>query len=397
MGLGRRPQQQLHRYGDEISVEVEAMDGGEDLISVLPDGVLGEIVTRLPIADAVRVQVLSTRWRHIWRSSPLNLDLPCTNYHYYNRVVSSILAAHAGPGRRRLKLECPYDDGEFYNSWLQSPALDGLQELEIEYQYHGENWNNRTALRELALFQFARTLRRLRIGYHTFPSAASMAALRLRLPNLELISFCSVDISEGTLHGVLAGCPALRTLVLDGCTGFATVRINSPTITSFAISPADYDSDDHYYGNPREKQTSWVRTRQVIIEDAPLLEKLLVLPCRRCSDTAEPFRLVRVVSAPRLRVLGALSAAIHKLEIGGTVFEPTTRRVNRVRPDSVIVEKRLLMQVVMLATSLQTVKILAVENVDSSVDVLANFLKCFPCLEKLYISVRSSQLQFLSS
>ena len=57
-------------------------------------------------------------------------------------------------------------------------------------------------------------------------------------------------------------------------------------------------------------------------------------------------------------------------------------------------EKCLLMKAVMLATTLRTVKILALEDADS-IDVVSNYLKCFPCLEKLYISVSSSQLQFV--
>jgi hypothetical protein len=205
-----------------------------------------------------------------------------------------------------------------------------------------------------------------------------MAALRL--PHLELISFYCMDNLEGTLHGVLTGCPVLKILILDGCTGFATVRINSPTMTSLAISPADSYRTYRY--------EDYEHLTQVIIEDAPLLERLV--PFRRRWAAAESFRL-RVVSAPRLRVLGSLSSAIPKVEIGGTVFELTTHRVNRVRPDSVIKEKRLQMQAVMLATTLRTVKILALEDVDS-VDVVSNYLKCFPCSEKLYISVSSSQL-----
>lgn len=97
------------------------------------------------------LQVLSTRWRHVWRSSPLNLDLLWTKYcDDYNRVVSSILAAHTSPGRR-LIINWPYNLGEWYNSWLWSPALKGLQELEID-PGNPFNWVNTRALPERALF-----------------------------------------------------------------------------------------------------------------------------------------------------------------------------------------------------------------------------------------------------
>jgi hypothetical protein len=367
-------------YNDQISIE--AMDRSkDDLISSLPDCVIGgEIITRLPVADAARLQILSTRWRNIWRSSPLNLDLPVPiYYHDYKDIVSTILAAHPGPARR-LKVDWPYDDGESYSRWLQSRAVTGLQELEIEPRYY--SWWEGTVfqppppdktrtLPEWPLFQFAPTLRLLKIGHHTcFPSVGAMAALRF--PRLEVISFCGVDISEGTLHGILAGCPVLRTLVLDDCTGFATVRINSPTITSFAISPSHSSRGFDY---DHEEPRVWVTTSQVIIEDAPILEKL-VLFRRLLDDTAEPFQFqLLVLSAPRVKVLGSLSSAIRKLEIGGTVLQRT-----------VIMEKPLQMR---------TVKVLALEDADS-IDVVSNYLKCFPCLEKLYIRVREllSQLQF---
>uniref|UniRef100_A0A453SCC1 F-box domain-containing protein n=2 Tax=Aegilops tauschii subsp. strangulata TaxID=200361 RepID=A0A453SCC1_AEGTS len=109
-------------------------EDGVDHISGLPDAVLGDIISLLPTREGARTQTLASRWRHLWRSAPLNLD-------YYDlpaegdvliRLISQILSAHAGSGRRLcVSAHHLYHHPATVDAWLRSAGLSNLQELEF--------------------------------------------------------------------------------------------------------------------------------------------------------------------------------------------------------------------------------------------------------------------------
>ncbi|CAL8996027.1 unnamed protein product [Prunus brigantina] len=57
-----------------LGAELAVKQGLVDRISELEDGILGRIVSRLPLKQAVATSVLSKRWRYVW-SHTRNLEL----------------------------------------------------------------------------------------------------------------------------------------------------------------------------------------------------------------------------------------------------------------------------------------------------------------------------------
>jgi hypothetical protein len=110
----------------------------------------------------------------------------------------------------------------------------------------------------------------------------------------QLILF-DVIISEDSLQCMISGCTALESLWL--CNRFGRLCISSRTLRSIKLYAC--------------------RTKgaELVIEDAPCLERLLP----NCPNDGPAT--IRVIHAPKLRILGFLSEGISTLHLGSTVFQ----------------------------------------------------------------------------
>uniref|UniRef100_A0ACD5U048 Uncharacterized protein n=1 Tax=Avena sativa TaxID=4498 RepID=A0ACD5U048_AVESA len=316
--------------------------GGEglddlDLISGLPDAVLGTIVSLLPTKDGARTQVLSRRWLPLWRShmAPLNLvaDRHLSDNQSRAAVVSKILSDHPGPARRfSLHIISLRGFRAKVPTWFRSDTLNGLQELEVTNLH-----NKRYPLPRRSLTRFAPTLRLLKLG-----SCYRLRVLGIAVPSfphLKQLILYKVCISEKSLECLISSCVALESVSLQSV-GFSRLCISSQTLRCINLHAL------------RSKGG------ELVIEDAPCLERLLPDFPKDGPPT------IRVISAPKLEILGFLSKGISTLDLGTMVFQK--------------------MVAVSLTTKMQTMKVLSL-NIGANLDYVVDFLKCFPCLEKLYV------------
>jgi hypothetical protein len=270
----------------------------EDRLSALPDGVLGEIVSLLPTKDGARTPALASRWRHLWHSSPLNIDYRdltgADNDDKNNRsrvaaeAISCILSVHQGPTRRlsvkRYRLN--FSSSLQQDAWLDSPTLNGLQEIEFWFDFN-------SGYLPQSIYRFSATLRVATFGDCIIPDDAVHG---LHFPNLKQLALERFTISEPSLHSLIAGCPELEGLLISRNDDFSRLRIDSLTLTSICM---------------RE-----VELEELVVHNAPRLERLITL-----YNFFGGLR-VSVISAPKLHTLGFLADNIwNKLLFGSSVIQ----------------------------------------------------------------------------
>ena len=103
----------------------------------------------------------------------------------------------------------------------------------------------------------------------------------------------------------------------------------------------------------------------------------------------EIMACVSVISAPKLKMLGRLTDKIGRFEFGATVFQvlviiyvPFSVCCAMILIDPYAIQG---FHLIRLATVMRSVRVLALLDSNLSLDVIINFMRCFPCLEKLYI------------
>ncbi|XP_037449866.1 F-box/LRR-repeat protein At3g03360-like [Triticum dicoccoides] len=302
-----------------------------DFISRLPDAILGTIISLLPTKDGGRTPVLSHRWRHLWRSAPLNLEVSTlspgvpTSSRVPPSAVSDIISKHPGPARRFYFLCRGAGEGGLHAqaaSWLHSPALAHLQELDIS--------NANPPLLESVL-RSASTILVAKIDHCDFPFEI---APPMNFPNLNKLTLFNISISEEVFHRLLSGCHALESLYMADFRAPGRLRVISPTIRSIIFRHS--------------------KKVELVIEDAPRLLRLLLTDCNRDDRVT-----IRVIRAPNLEILGPFLVVVSKLLLFKGISSVSS------------------------TNSMRTVKVFALRSSGDKLDAVLNILKWFPCLEKL--------------
>ncbi|TVU22739.1 hypothetical protein EJB05_32456, partial [Eragrostis curvula] len=249
------------------------------------------------------------------------------------------------PGRRFSIPRCYNPPAETLDGWLQSPALKNLQELEFCYDFPFHDISLPLPLRA-SVHNFSSTLRVASFGGCSgFPDGNS--AGMLHLPVLKQLSLLYVTISNSSMQTLFDGCPVIESLLINCPKGCSCVQVVSHSLRSLGL----------------RRGSGVLRLKQLIIKDAPNLQRLLLLVLTYVDVEID----ISLISAPKLEILGQITDTFPRIQFAATFFQGSQQLSS--------------MMVV------PNVKVLALTNGHLNLDMVINFMRCFPCLETLYIKI----------
>ncbi|KAH1225450.1 F-box/FBD/LRR-repeat protein [Glycine max] len=184
-----------------------------DIISTMPDDILGNILSRLTMKEAVRSSVLGTKWRHNWTffSGVLEFEQSRRNFHlrrehvgiltkcnvfvsewerfmtHMSKVMKSLKSSSMQGLRICMDLGDPWRAAE----WVKYAAEKDVQTLDLDFSYHFS----------VPIYKMSE----LTI-HNVFPSRG------YEMKSLCNLRLSSVDVSGEVIEGFLASCPLLETI-----------------------------------------------------------------------------------------------------------------------------------------------------------------------------------------
>ncbi|GAU38300.1 hypothetical protein TSUD_157850 [Trifolium subterraneum] len=205
------------------------IDEEPDRISCLPGHVTDQILSLLPIEEAVQTSVLSSKWRNKWHTIPnLVFDPHCVAE--YPSIVDHVLLLHSGPIN---KFEISDRDRVPVNSsvatdidrWILHLIRNSVKELVLDLVLMGERYKI-----PWCLFS-CQSLDRLELYSCLLKPPTTFEGLR----NLTSLDLDHVTITQDDLEKFISGCPQLENLMLTDIDNITQLNIHAPNLKDFDI------------------------------------------------------------------------------------------------------------------------------------------------------------------
>ncbi|XP_077233517.1 putative F-box/LRR-repeat protein At5g54820 [Tasmannia lanceolata] len=225
----------------------------EDRLSELPDEILSSILSAMPVREAVRARILSSRWRYLRPSLDPNLSLDVYTMHGFSYYDEDEYLWYPNEPAKREERRCRFVGS--VNQFLQLYSVQKIKTFGInfylnnKYSNHLDQWINFAITSGTEELYLDLTYN----GYHghnlyTFPFGFLGSSKESSLKNLELVAckfryndfegFSSlkslnltyVKVGDNDIVNLLSKCPYLERLCIECCKHFVDLKIAGPSL-----------------------------------------------------------------------------------------------------------------------------------------------------------------------
>uniref|UniRef100_A0A0E0QED4 F-box domain-containing protein n=1 Tax=Oryza rufipogon TaxID=4529 RepID=A0A0E0QED4_ORYRU len=318
-----------------------------DFISSLPDELLQHILSFMTAREAVQTCVLSSRWRHIWKS------LQCLNIKgseftseaaYVNFMDNLVLRRGCVPLDSLLlcnsygRVSLNHDRA---NLWFGYALRSNVREINIQEKH----------------FEYSN------LDHSSFISS-----------HLKILCLNYVSISDLFIENLFSGCPALQDLVMVDCCVYAT-RFSSSSLKNLTFTSHSPDNGDLVHDDFKDLVIDTPSLVSLHLEYLPFLAPCLL----NASSVEKAYFRLDDMSFPcfhmKYNILSALSNVKNlKLLIGQ--FNDDAFQ---------LMQNEVLKRDLWRCRTFNSLKKLSVSDwcVDGELHTLIHLLRCSPILEKL--------------
>ncbi|XP_030460514.1 F-box/FBD/LRR-repeat protein At1g13570-like [Syzygium oleosum] len=204
------------------------MTNESDKISQLSRHIMDQILSRLPIKDAVRTSILSRKWRYKWSSVPqLVFDDQCTSatgvpslqpspQENLVKIIDKVLLLHIGSIQKfKLSHKEIYASSDI-DHWILHLSRVSVNEIVIDI------WKEQNYKIPTSLFN-CKDL----IHLELFKCVVKVPSTFEGFKNLESLDLQHVELSRDGLEALISRCPLLKILRLSNLERFKQITVEA--------------------------------------------------------------------------------------------------------------------------------------------------------------------------
>ncbi|KAF8024306.1 hypothetical protein BT93_F1481 [Corymbia citriodora subsp. variegata] len=213
-----------------------------DKISQLPRDVTDQILSRLPIKEAVRTSILSRKWRYKWSSIPqLVFDDQCTSaggvssllpfrHENFVKIIGKVLLLRTGPVQKFKLSHKEFFASSDIDHWILHLSRVSIKEIVLDI------WRGQYYKIPTSLFNY-QDLIRLKL----YKCLVKIPSTFERFKNLENLDLQYVELSPDGLEGLISRCPKPKHLRLKNLKGIARVIVRARNLELLDLRGAFQD------------------------------------------------------------------------------------------------------------------------------------------------------------